>query len=86
MVSPPVKGREDLSSAKVFKILLCWLVEDCVRWPRVPWTISLLCVAAVAKLLKWASKSSVKFAPLGRPGVLQRNGAGNVLVSMPWMS
>ena len=86
MVSPPVKGREDLSSAKVFKILLCWLVEDWVSWPIIPWTISLLCVAEAAKLLKWASKSLAKFVSLGRPGILPRNGAGNVLGLMPWKS
>ena len=44
-----------------------------------------MCMAAMYKLLKRTSKSLAKFAPLGRLGVLPRNGAGTVLGSMPWM-
>ena len=54
-------------------------------WPRVPRTISLLCVAAVAKFSKWELKFLAKFAPLGRPGVYPRNREGTVLGLMPWM-
>ena len=46
----------------------------------------MLCVAALAKLSKWALKSLAKFAPLGRPGVFPRNREGNVLGLMLWTS
>ena len=86
LIRPPVEGRKDLSSARSFLILLCWLVEDLVRWLRFPWTILLLCVAAVAKFSKLESKSSVRFAPPGRRWVSLLNGAGTVVGSMQWMS
>ena len=86
LLHPPVEGRADLSSVRSFLILLCWLVEDLASWLKFPWTISLLCVAAVAKFSKWVSKSSVRFAPPDRRWVSPLNGEGTVVGSMQWMS
>ena len=55
-------------------------------WLRAPWTVSFPCVAAVAKLSKWVSKSSSKFVPSGRTQVSTWIGAWLVAGLMLWMS
>ena len=50
------------------------------------WTTLLPCVAAVASLSKWVSKSVDKSAPLGKMGKAPRDGGwkGNELGLMSW--
>ena len=86
LLSPPMEVRADLISARIFLASLCWILADRVRWSSVPWTISLPCVSAFAKLPKWASKLLAKFAPWGRMQVSPWNGVGLASVAMLWTS
>ena len=53
---------------------------------RFPWTISFPCVAMVAKLSKWASKLSAKFAPWVITWVYPWNRLGLIAGTMLWTS